>query len=140
MTVSRLHYNYVLDDEVEYTNYVNNKLNELYGYKSEYCIKYAEAEGAEVFFARDDNGKINGILVLVKGYDMFKEETTLYQRLFFADTHRASYALFQHFLDYSKTLGHALRCVLTEHTNIKASTLEKYGLEKYETVYKLKES
>lgn len=138
MRISKLDYLNVQRDEMDYANKISDSLNLLYGYNAEYDIITALGEKAEVFFARDNSDQIRGVLVATKFYDVFTEESCLYQRLFFADTPRASAALFKYFIDYGKSLGQPVLCVLTPHTNLKEKTLLKHGFSKYETVFKLK--
>lgn len=138
MRITKLDYENIERDEMEYANKISDSLNALYGYNAEYDIISALTEEATVFFARDSDNRIRGVLVATKFYDIFTEEHCLYQRLFFADTPRASGALFKHFVDYGKSLGQPILCVLTPHTNLKEENLLKRGFSKYETIFKLK--
>ena len=138
MKITKMNFENVQGDEISYCLKITDILSERYNYNSEYDILSAKAEEATVFFARGKDNQIKGILVVTDHYDVFTGETCLYQRLFYGDTPRASSALFKHFVDYGKSLGQPVLCVLTPHTNLKEESLLNRGFGKYETVYKLK--
>lgn len=53
------------------------------------------------------------------------------------DSGRAAYHLFHKFIDIGRKEANHIITALTSHTNIKPETLEKYGFNKLETLYRM---
>lgn len=117
------------------------RLSNMYGWKLdhnnanlEYLLKNC------IFLVAKRNGHISGVFIAsisCNPLDMSKK--TLRQVLFYVSERsgRTAYHLFKAFVDIGKKEAHHIIMTLTEHTNVKPSTLEGYGFKKLETLYRL---
>lgn len=86
------------------------------------------------------NGRIRGIHISMMSESIFSAECKiLRQVLFYVEpgNSRAAYHLFQKFIDIGKDNANHIITMLTSCTNVKPSTLERYGFKKLETLYRL---
>ena len=120
--------------ELSFINGMAEELEVRYGIKNHFTPAKAFDVG-RVWLAKDP--EIKGLLVTELMRDPFTNEKVLYQRLLYSVTPRATVALLNHFLDYGKKNANSVMGVLTQHTNLKESSLIKLGFKKLETVYKL---
>ena len=63
----------------------------------------------------------------------------LTQQLFYVkpDSGRTAYHLFKKFIDFGQTHADHINTMIGRHTNIKASTLKRWGFEELEVMYRM---
>lgn len=64
----------------------------------------------------------------------------LQQQIFYVkkNSGRTAYHLFKKFIDIGKSEAHHIITMIGEHTNVKPSTLNSWGFEEIETLYRMK--
>lgn len=98
----------------------------------EYLVK------KNIFLVGKQNGHIRGIMVASLSKSPFDVNVKILQQvLFFSTSNRVTHALFNKFIDIGKNEADHINMTLTDHTNIKPSTLKRYGFKKLETVYRM---
>lgn len=93
-----------------------------------------------IFLICKRNGEIRGhMLCYVFTSPLDIKVKVLYQLSFHVkpDSGRTAYHLFQKFIDIGKDRANHIITMLTTHTNIKPSTLERMGFKELETLYRM---
>jgi hypothetical protein len=93
-----------------------------------------------IFLICRRNGEIRGhMLCYVFTSPLDIKVKVLYQLSFHVkpDSGRTAYHLFQKFIDIGKDRANHIITMLTTHTNIKPSTLERMGFKELETLYRM---
>src|SRR5690554_4225149 len=86
------------------------------------------------------NGKIVGHMIYHLGGTPLDASVKILRQVSFhtrPNSGRAAYHLFHKFIDIGKKEANHIITALTSHTNIKPETLEKYGFNKLETLYRM---
>ena len=86
------------------------------------------------------NGKIVGHMIYHIGGTPLDASVKVLRQVSFhvrPNSGRAAYHLFHKFIDIGKKEANHIITALTSHTNIKPETLEKYGFNKLETLYRM---
>ena len=86
------------------------------------------------------NGKIVGHMIYHLGGTPLDASVKILRQVSFhtrPNSGRAAYYLFHKFIDIGKKEANHIITALTSHTNIKPETLEKYGFNKLETLYRM---
>lgn len=86
------------------------------------------------------NGKIVGHMIYHLGGTPLDASVKILRQVSFhtrLNSGRAAYHLFHKFIDIGKKEANHIITALTSHTNIKPETLEKYGFNKLETLYRM---
>ena len=96
-------------------------------------------EKGVVFFCKRD-GEVTGIMVSSLGRSAFDLETIIFtQQLFYVKpaSGRTAYHLFKKFIDFGKENANHIISMITSQTNIKSSTLKRWGFKELETWYRM---
>lgn len=117
------------------------KISEIFNNPFNYnnCSPFLMAKDLIVLFCRRD-GEITGIMVSAFFPNYFDMKIKILQQILFyvkPDSGRTAYYLFNKFIDIGKAEANHIITMLTRHTNIKPSTLEKMGFKELETLYRL---
>lgn len=117
------------------------KLSDKYGsrYNTNFCEATKMIEKGEFFVCRRD-GEITGIHVSWLTNSMFDINVfILQQQLFYVkeNSGRSAFYLFKKFIDFGKSQADHVITMIGSETNIKHSTLERWGFKKLETLYRL---
>ena len=94
-----------------------------------------------IFLIGRKNGKIQGFHVSwLNNSSLDVRVKVLQQQIFYVKPERGSrmaYHLFQKFIDIGKTEANHIITMLTSHTNIKPSTLKRWGFKEMEVKYRM---
>lgn len=125
----------------QYLYEVAPKLSEMFEGKLDYknCPIEALAENY-IFLVCRRNGEIRGhMLCYVFTSPLDIKVKILYQLSFYVkpESGRTAYHLFQKFIDIGKDRANHIITMLTSHTNIKPTTLERLGFKELETLYRM---
>lgn len=117
---------------------LSNKYNDVFNYADahfEYLVK------KNIFLVGKQNGHIKGIMIASLSKSPFDVNCKILQQiLFFSTSKRVSHALFNKFIDIGENEADHIITMLAEHTNLKPSTLNRYGFKKLETLYRMEVS
>lgn len=111
-----------------YGNKFDWKNFSLRGYLSRYRFMLCRRNGVPVGF------------MMARLYDSIfdPEKAILMQDLLFAEPGtRAAHVLMQDFIDFGKANANHIITMIAEHSNIKPSSLERYGFKQLETLYRI---
>lgn len=103
------------------------------------CSPFYMATKMIVLVCRRD-GEVRGFLVCSLSNHPFDIKIKILHQLIFyvkPDSGRTAYHLFNKFIDIGKTHANHIITMLTKHTNIKPTTLEKLGFKELETLYRM---
>ena len=96
-----------------------------------------------VFLVGRYKGEIRGIMIAWLYKSPLDIDTTiLQQQLFYVkpDSGRTAFLLFHKFIDIGKNEANHIITMLTSHSNIKSSTLRRWGFKELETLYRMEVS
>lgn len=86
------------------------------------------------------NGEIVGHMICNLGNTPLDPSVKILRQISFytkPNSGRAAYLLFQKFIDIGRKEANHIITMLTSHTNIKPETLERYGFNELETLYRM---
>lgn len=117
------------------------KLSERYGdkFNVNFCDLKAMMEKGEFLVCRRD-GEVTGIhLSWLFNSPLDLSVKIIQQQLFYVkeNSGRSAYLLFKKFIDFGKSEADHVITMIGSETNIKHSTLERWGFKKLETLYRL---
>lgn len=100
---------------------------------------YMKVENGRVTLALDQDGKAVGCMCARLTYGLFDQKPSWFQDLFlvFPGHPRAAHLLFGDFIDFGKSHAKYILTCKSERTNVKTSTLERYGFSKLEEYYRM---
>lgn len=93
-----------------------------------------------IFLVGKRNGEVRGHMIACLSRSPLDTKITMLEQISFyvkPDSGRTAYCLFSKFLDIGKSEANHIITMLTRHSNIKPSTLEKLGFKEMEVVYRL---
>jgi len=93
-----------------------------------------------VFLVAMKDGKVVGIHSSYLSTCIFNPEIKILQQLLFyvvKGHSKATYLLFNKFIDIGKDEANHINTMLTGHTNIKPESLKRYGFNELETLYRM---
>lgn len=128
-------------DVREYIFEVAPKLSEMFENKLDFRnCPVVDLVQKGIFLVCRRNGEIRGHMICyVFTSPLDVKVKILYQLSFHVkpDSGRTAYHLFQKFIDIGKDRANHIITMLTTHTNIKPSTLERMGFKELETLYRM---
>jgi len=118
-------------------DYLSELFGGVFNYENAAFPRMAEKA---VFLVGRKNGEIRGIHVswLVRS-PLDVSVKILQQQIFYVkpESGRMAFTLFQKFIDIGKTEANHIITMLTKHSNIKPSTLQRWGFNELEVWYRL---
>lgn len=94
-----------------------------------------------VFFVCYRDGEITGIhLSWLLNSSLDINVKILQQQIFYVKpkSGRTAYHLFKKYVDFGRSNAHHIITMIGRHTNVKPSTLKRWGFEELETLYRMK--
>lgn len=131
-----------LDDDVK--EFIKKEIPELIKisngrYDPNYCALVPMIQKG-VFFVCRRNGEVTGFHVSWISPSPFDINVTLLQQQIFyvkPKSGRTAYHLFKKFIDFGKEHADHIITMVNKHTNIKPSTLKRWGFSEMETLYRM---
>lgn len=117
------------------------KLNEMFGNQYDlrnFSLPLFLAKGGRLTLCRYGD-EVCGIMLMSLGSPVWDyKKKILRQEVLYTTRPKATYLLFNEFIDFGRMRADDIFTCISPLTNIKASNIEKLGFEKLETIYQLK--